>query len=875
MNYENFLRINRRLKIVFLCGFFFLSSSQAAQAQSAKLFDAPSHIFDTGRINEGASPNSLAIGDLDGDGDKDAVINTMLGMRGIAVMRNNGDKTFEKTVNYALPTGNNSDRPYDVKLYDFDSDGDLDVLAAVSNPGTNDGSLYVWRNNGNATFAAPMIFPAFTDAQKMIVADFTGDGFSDVAIANFRASNNFTRLIHNGQTGSAAGYGAPVTTTVGSGFAEDIRAADLNGDNRIDLILSVSDIYVLFNNGNNTFAAPVIYNPAPNARYKGTTLAARDMDNDGDVDLIGSGFFDIGSQGISYGAYSILRNNGSGVFGTAEIFNLPLFTFLPKDLKTADFNGDGFADIVATNPSGRTPEGWVLLLSNGQGGFQESKLFSTGQWTYAIDASDADGDGDADVLTVSRDSNALAFFENKGGSVPFAELTLYQLVSANDATESADIDNDGDIDIVTNNETDLVSNQGLVMVQKNNGNGTFAAPVSYSQPRDYFDLKLRDLNNDGFVDMVFGPDGDAPPYHLGFALNRGDGRFFPTVVLNMGSCGEGTVDAFDLDNDGNRDIVFTEEQACAGGTAKRIFIYRNDGSGTFVNVRQIPFLGGPKDLGGADLDGDGKIDLVTIHTSGIAFLKNLGNFNFAEPVISPGPAGINLYLFKLADLNRDGKLDVGTILNQDYFYARIGTMKGNGDGTFAPIQMQLGATTAESLRSAADIDIADVNGDLYPDLNITNYASNDVSIFLTNPDGSPRPQQRYGIGNTPSYSTVADFNGDGKADIASVVATNLVYRDYLVILSNIAPSARKSAFDFDGDGKADISIFRPTGGEWWMQRSSGGIFALQFGSSTDRIVPADYTGDGKTDVAVWRPASGEWFILRSEDSSFYAFPFGT
>ena len=88
-------------------------------------------------------------------------------------------------------------------------------------------------------------------------------------------------------------------------------------------------------------------------------------------------------------------------------------------------------------------------------------------------------------------------------------------------------------------------------------------------------------------------------------------------------------------------------------------------------------------------------------------------------------------------------------------------------------------------------------------------------------------------------------------------------------------NAGKTPFDFDGDGKADISVFRPSAGEWWMQHSSGGIFALQFGSSTDQIVPGDYTGDGKTDVAVWRPSTGEWFILRSEDSSFYAFPFGT
>ncbi|HUR96885.1 MAG TPA: choice-of-anchor Q domain-containing protein [Pyrinomonadaceae bacterium] len=88
----------------------------------------------------------------------------------------------------------------------------------------------------------------------------------------------------------------------------------------------------------------------------------------------------------------------------------------------------------------------------------------------------------------------------------------------------------------------------------------------------------------------------------------------------------------------------------------------------------------------------------------------------------------------------------------------------------------------------------------------------------------------------------------------------------------------KASFDFDGDGKTDIGIFRPAGSasEWWVNRSSTGVtFALQFGSSSDKIVPADYTGDGKTDIAFWKPADGNWYVLRSEDFSFFAFPFGT
>ena len=87
--------------------------------------------------------------------------------------------------------------------------------------------------------------------------------------------------------------------------------------------------------------------------------------------------------------------------------------------------------------------------------------------------------------------------------------------------------------------------------------------------------------------------------------------------------------------------------------------------------------------------------------------------------------------------------------------------------------------------------------------------------------------------------------------------------------------APKTLFDLDGDGKADISIFRPLNGQWWLQRSvDNTVTAFQFGTSTDKPVPADFDGDGKTDVAIYRPSTGEWFVLRSSNLSFFSVPFG-
>lgn len=82
--------------------------------------------------------------------------------------------------------------------------------------------------------------------------------------------------------------------------------------------------------------------------------------------------------------------------------------------------------------------------------------------------------------------------------------------------------------------------------------------------------------------------------------------------------------------------------------------------------------------------------------------------------------------------------------------------------------------------------------------------------------------------------------------------------------------------DFDGDGKTDLAIYRPTLGEWWINRSSTAqTTAAQFGTATDKIASGDFTGDGKADVAIFRPSNGTWYILRSEDGNYFTIPFGT
>lgn len=165
---------------------------------------------------------------------------------------------------------------------------------------------------------------------------------------------------------------------------------------------------------------------------------------------------------------------------------------------------------------------------------------------------------------------------------------------------------------------------------------------------------------------------------------------------------------------------------------------------------------------------DGNIDLVTSLGAGIGVFLGNGDLTF-QPAIASSTRPTRL---TLADMNVDGHLDVAMLVFPEGSFGtqKLGVALGNGDGTFKPAAIYFGSSTLDAGSPiTGDVDAADMNRDGYPDLVFTNYASNDLSFFLNNGDGTLSNHERYGAGRQAALSAVADFTGDRLPDVATLI----------------------------------------------------------------------------------------------------------
>jgi hypothetical protein len=343
---------------------------------------------------------------------------------------------------------------------------------------------------------------------------------------------------------------------------------------------------------------------------------------------------------------------------------------------------------------------------------------------------------------------------------------------------------------------------------------SFSAPVSYGGVNLPLALAAADVNGDGKPDLIAMPGGSSSSV----LLNNGNGTFGGTPFPVDGVTGTTAMAVGDVNGDGKADIVLANAPSTDltnTPTPGIVSVLLGNGQGGFQSA--VTFANGPGEailpgaraissLALADVNGDGKPDLVAVDTGGRVF-------------VAP---------------------------NED-------------NGIFGTAQSYLiPATVIPSVPCA--VAAGDVNGDGKPDLVVTDSWLNSVSVFLNNGNGTFGAAQAYAVGGTATAVAVGDFNRDGKLDIITADSNSTVS----VLLNNgngtfgtaqtfaiSGPANSVAVGDFNHDGFLDIATAGSTETDVLLNTGSGAFGAYQkVGPAGSQVVAADFNGDGFPDLAL-------------------------
>ncbi len=333
-----------------------------------------------------------------------------------------------------------------------------------------------------------------------------------------------------------------------------------------------------------------------------------------------------------------------------------------------------------------------------------------------------------------------------------------------------------------------------------------------------------------------------------------------------------SVAAGDFNGDGKVDL------AIPNSVSNDVTILLGDGMGGFTVASGSPFVVGntPSSIAVGDFNGDGKPDLAIATTNDVSVLLGNGNGGFTPALGSPFAMGSLPSSIAVGDMNGDGKADLIIV---SAFANILTVMLGDGSVGFTVPTMMGRLSTGRAPVSAA---IGDFNGDGKADLALANELDNNVTVLLgflnlgfTTAVGSP-----FAVGNYPSAVAVGDFNRDGKADLA---VANIHDNNVSILLGNgtggfIAASgspfavgngpASISVGDFNGDGKADLATANRYGNDVTVLLGNGmGAFTagegspFAVGTNPVGLTTGDFNRDGRADLAVINYGSNDVTVL--------------
>lgn len=712
-----------------------------------------------------AGPATGVLPDVNGTG------NTFLTFAASSYSNTRGNLGLE----YDLGSG-----PENTIIQDFNNDGIADLV--VLNKGSL--NLYTFLGQASGVPQTELRTQALcSGVSAMASADFDSDGNLDLALS-CSGIDKFNILLGRGD----GTFQNPMSYDLDSteSLSIDIKTADLNSDGAQDLvILSAGNAKIGLRLGNNdgTFQTPSVYD----AGTSPSKIFLREMDglNGKDILVLNAGDKNVG----------IYLNNGSAVFPATP--NASLTTGEgPVALSVEDFNNDGSTDIAVVN---NIDNNIHTYLNSGNGlAYNGPDIQSLGPAPLDIYHADYNSDGYLDLFTVNAGDNTISVLENSTFGTFIPQFPLNTLTSPY-SINAGDFNSDGNNDLV------VVSNgERKVQIIANLGNKKMGLSTSTSQGP--VKTLTADFDADGIKDAVVVSKDDN-----NVKIYKGNGKgYFGTEIASFTTGVLSPVNAImeDFNGDFHKDIAVVN----SGNDSLSIFLY--DGAGAF----QGPILSGVGQSGiwglaSGDMNNDGFVDLFV--TSGnlgrLVFLEGDGTGSFTvRSLTNTGQQPTDL---KIADLNRDGKLDV-VLVNQSETTEHVWVYNGDGLGG-------LGSPAKYSAESGPNrIETGFFNGDAFLDVVVSNSTSSSVSLFLGNASGTLNTANNFSAGANPEDMVKGDFNNDGLDDL--VVANGLDQKAHLLLASPAGsfPSPKEiktnvnsvglEVNDINADGALDLIVIDGT-----------------------------------------------------------------
>jgi hypothetical protein len=578
-------------------------------------------------------------------------------------------------------------------IADVDGDGRVDFVHLVATGSSQ--TIRVERGTGDLAFAAAVDAGVAPGTLIFALVDIDGDGNVDVVTR----TSNLSYAVSLGR-GDGTFDGGPVVppTTTWPPYSSP-QWADIDGDGDSDFVVTdVDDRRVVIARFD-----PVqgfVFDPPIGGFVQPLPVRLMDVEGDGDLDLLVHDQGSYTAQPLWSGRrLSLFENDGTGRFGPAhDVLTSQQLRSPPELAQLVDLDGDGDLDVVTTHAAyfaepefgPNTAQRWVY--TNPLSTLEVEWV----PWTFA---GDFDGDGRDDIGSTDGSVSSVVLQSADGSFGPPTKIT-------GSFERAIDVNADGRLDLV-GQPLAWWSSQAI-SVRLGLAGGAFGGVVTTPLPSGGSAIAVGDFDGDGLADAVHGSTSSGG---LHFLRGAGTGGFVPAAVSSAPTMSVLAAVA-DVDGDGHLDVF----GAGTGAGVGLLHIAYGVGDGTFAPGPALFGEGSPASVAAADLDVDGRTDLVVVRSApgGIEVLRQVafGGFVWTSGALH---GGLHADVF-VRDFDRDGFLDVG--------FPNGKVALGDGSGTF--VLPDLALSPFAMLRGA----VLDANADGLPDLAASREGYHVVSLSL-------------------------------------------------------------------------------------------------------------------------------------------------